>query len=128
MTIKAIAEDEIEEFVNAHEIAFIDFTATWCGPCKMMAQVFHQVDEKYDQELGIGKLDIDENPGIANALQVQAVPTLMVFYQGKRLVFQTPDGKQKDRLMGVQPKELIVKLVDNLRDNPQFEDGPEAKE
>ncbi len=115
MPIKEVSEEELESYVKEHEIVLVDFTATWCGPCKMMAKILHEVDDEIS--IDVAKVDIDANPNISNALQVTAVPTLMFFYKGKRLIFQQDDG-QMDRFMGVQPKELILQVVEHLRNNP----------
>ncbi|MHA1730380.1 MAG: thioredoxin family protein [Promethearchaeota archaeon] len=115
MTFADISEDQLEAFVNENDIVFVDFTATWCAPCKIMGKIFHELDGEID--IAVAKIDIDQNPGISNALQVTAVPTVMIFFNGKRLVFESDRGRQ-DRFMGVQPKEMLVEIVNHLRNDP----------
>jgi thioredoxin 1 len=63
----------------------VDFSAEWCGPCKMMPPILKQVKDAMGEKVKIIKIDIDKNPQAANAYKVQSVPTLMIFKKGQTL-------------------------------------------
>ena len=94
-----------EEFNNLVEhtegIAVVDFFATWCGPCKMLAPVFEQVGEEMKNEATFLKVDIDQSLEIAQKFRITTVPTMMIF----------KDGKPVETLVGFMPKESIVQKV-----------------
>lgn len=84
----------------------IDFNATWCGPCKMFAPVFHEAAEKYS-DVKFVSIDVDKNPSLAMAFQIQAIPTVVIL---------TPEGKQK-RYVGTEdliPAEKFDVIVKDL--------------
>ncbi len=89
------------EVLKASQPVVVDFSATWCGPCKMLAPV---VEELADENAGVakvGKIDIDANPGTAAKYGVSSIPTIMVF----------KDGRVVDTLVGLQPKANIQEAV-----------------
>jgi thioredoxin 1 len=71
-----------QELIGSAKPVLVDFTATWCGPCKMMAPVLDQVKRTLGDRITIIKIDIDKSPQTANAYQVQSVPTLILFREG----------------------------------------------
>lgn len=72
-----------ETHINGNKPVVVDFFATWCGPCKMMEPVLKQLKQKIGDNATILKMDIDKNPAYANRYGVQAVPTVIVFKEGK---------------------------------------------
>jgi thioredoxin 1 len=88
----------------AHEVlestkpVLIDFTAAWCGPCKLLDPVVTQLAEEWQGRVKVVKLDVDENPDLVMKYQVMGVPTLVLI----------KDGKAIERMNGYQPKERIV--------------------
>jgi thioredoxin 1 len=76
----------------------VDFTAVWCGPCRMIAPIVEQLAAEYTGSLTVGKLDIDENVEMTMQYGVMGVPTLMLF----------KDGQPVERLVGYMPKDRIV--------------------
>ncbi|QXE00647.1 thioredoxin [Terribacillus aidingensis] len=82
-------------------LVLADFWATWCGPCKMIAPVLEEIDGEMSDKVKIVKLDVDENQATAGKFGVMSIPTLLLF----------KDGEVVDQVIGYQPKEALVELV-----------------
>jgi thioredoxin 1 len=87
-----------EEVLDAELPVVVDFTATWCGPCKMLDPIVKQLAQEWEGKVKVVKLDVDENASVAIQYQVMGVPTLMLF----------SGGEARHRLTGYQPKERIL--------------------
>jgi thioredoxin 1 len=72
-----------ESHINGTKPVVVDFFATWCGPCKMMEPVLKQLKSRIGENATILKMDIDKNPAYANRYGIQAVPTVIIFKEGK---------------------------------------------
>jgi len=70
------------DLVNGEKPTFVDFSAEWCGPCKMMSPILADLKSQVGDMVRIIKIDIDKNPHTASAYQIQSVPTLMLFKRG----------------------------------------------
>ena len=71
------------DLINAEQAVLVDFSAEWCGPCKMLAPVLKELKTKVGDKIKIIKIDIDANQKVAEIYQVQAVPTLILFQKGE---------------------------------------------
>lgn len=90
-----------EEVINSDTPVLVDFWATWCGPCKMLAPVIEEVANNLDGKVKVFKLDVDENPGVAGQFGISSIPTMILFNEGK------PVGK----LVGFRPAEQIESAI-----------------
>ncbi|MFJ7744297.1 thioredoxin [Peribacillus sp. NPDC097295] len=82
-------------------VVLVDFWAPWCGPCKMIAPVLHELDEEMGDKAKIVKVDVDENQETAGKFGVMSIPTLIVL----------KDGEVVDKVVGFQPKEALAELL-----------------
>ena len=86
---------------GAEGVAVVDFFATWCGPCKMLAPVFQEVGNELDGKAQFYKVDIDQSLDIARQFNVSTVPTIIVFKNGEPI----------ERLVGFMPKENLLAKI-----------------
>ena len=80
----------------------LDFWAEWCGPCKMIAPLLDEVADKYEEQLDVVKLNVDENPNTAQKYGIRSIPTLMLF----------KDGAVQAQIMGAMPKSQLEEFLD----------------
>ena len=98
--VKKISKNEFEQVKN-DEIAVIDFSAEWCGPCKMLAPVMEEVSEEFSDLVSFYNIDVDENMDIAQMYKIVSIPTLILLKKGEKV----------DMQIGVQPKDGVVSFI-----------------
>ncbi len=74
---------KFNDIINSEVPTLVDFSAAWCGPCKMMEPILQNLSKKVGNSARILKVDIDKNPAVANLYQIQSVPTLLLFVKGE---------------------------------------------
>ena len=99
---QVISSEEFNNLVeHAQGVSVVDFFATWCGPCKMLAPVFQEVGKEFENKANFYKIDIDESLDIARQFSVSTVPTVIIF----------KNGEPVERLVGFMPKEHLASKI-----------------
>lgn len=98
--VKKISATEFKEEA-LKGVSVVDFSATWCGPCKMLAPVLEEVAEEMGEQVDFYNVDVDENSSLAIEYGIVSVPALLVL----------KDGVKQDILIGFKPKEVLVEEI-----------------
>jgi thioredoxin 1 len=96
-----VTDENFEKTIAENKVVFVDFWATWCGPCRALAPTIQELAGEYAGKAIIGKLDVDENPATAEKFQVFSIPTMLVF----------KNGKEVERLVGLCAKSRIDSVL-----------------
>jgi thioredoxin 1 len=105
MALVTITDDNFEEeVIKSDKPVLIDFWATWCGPCRLIAPIVEEMAKEYDGKVKIGKLDVDSNQQSSIKYGVRSIPTLLLFN----------NGEIKETIIGAVPKAQIVQKLEAL--------------
>ena len=99
--ITITAQNFEEEVLRSDIPVLVDFWATWCGPCRMLAPVIEEIAEEYEGSVKVGKVNVDEEQELAMRFSVMSIPTVMVF----------KEGKITGTSLGYRPKEQIIAML-----------------
>ena len=115
--IRVVTDATFEETVLKNERpVVVDFWATWCGPCKMVAPEMEKIAAKYDGQVDVVKVDVDANPGLSRAFNIMSIPTIAFFAPGKQ-----PMG-----VVGFRPMEQLETQF-NLASFPKVADPAQVE-
>jgi thioredoxin 1 len=105
MALVTITDDNFEdEVLKSDKPVLIDFWATWCGPCRIIAPIVEEMATEYEGKAKIGKLDVDSNQQTSIKYGVRSIPTLLIFN----------DGELKETIIGAVPKAQLVGKLESV--------------
>jgi thioredoxin 1 len=87
-----------DDVLGSDKPVLVDFWATWCGPCRMVAPVLEEIAEEHKDKITVAKLDVDANPAVARDYEILSIPTLMVFKGGEPVA----------KIVGAKPKAALL--------------------
>jgi thioredoxin 1 len=100
--VQQIGDADFDNVLNGGKPVFVDFWAPWCGPCRIVGPIVEELAPTYDGRAVIAKVNVDDNPLVAQRYGVTSIPTLMMFKEGKLV----------DRVVGAQPKGALQQFID----------------
>lgn len=113
--VENINSDELAQLIDNNRIVFVDCYADWCHPCKILSPILEELDKKFqDKGLKVVKIDVDQNREFSAENQISGIPSVLVYSEGKRIVFDDGNGRKMDKLVGVMPSEVYEEIAENL--------------
>ncbi len=102
--VEYIQEKEFDTLSTSDGVFVCDFTATWCGPCKMIAPMMEQLAQEHEGKVKVAKVDLGENSNLAKRLNIKSIPTVMIY----------KDGNCIETIVGIVPYEKFNTVVSEL--------------
>lgn len=96
-----LSKDNFDETIKSNQVVVVDFWAEWCGPCKMFLPIMSELANDFEGKAVIAKVNVDENPDLAQQFGVMSIPNIIVF----------KDGEVVENITGVRPKPFIENLI-----------------
>ena len=107
MAVKLTKNNFKEEVINSSVPVLVDFWASWCGPCKMIAPIIDEISAEFEGRAKVGKVNVDEEKELAGVFQIMSIPTIIVF----------KDGRISDSTVGIKPKAQLVSMLEKAIGN-----------
>ncbi|MEO1429441.1 MAG: thioredoxin [Cyanobacteria bacterium J06633_8] len=104
ITVEYIQEQEFDALSTSNGVFVFDFTATWCGPCKMIAPMMEKLAQDYKGKIKVAKIDLGESSNLAKRLNIRSIPTVMIY----------KDGACVETIVGIVPYEKFNAVVTQL--------------
>lgn len=105
--MKSLNKQEFKEMLAQDKPVVVDFWASWCMPCKMLAPIFEELAEFYGNRVKLVKVSTEEEPEIAQEYEIRGIPSIIIFNKGKEV----------QRITGLMPKEQLKQKIDSVVDN-----------
>ena len=104
MALELTDENFEETVLNSDKPALVDFWAEWCGPCRMVGPMVEEISKDYDGKAVVGKVNVDNNPGIASKYGIRNIPTILFI----------KNGEVVDKQVGASPKATLAEKLDAM--------------
>ncbi len=98
-----------QEVINSDKPVLVDFFATWCGPCSVLAPILDDLDKEYEGKVNFVKVDVDQNKELASEYSIFSIPTLAIFLNGK-VIAQASGGASKESIRNYIDKNIIPEV------------------
>jgi len=103
--MKQVTDNTFQEILANNSVCVIDFSATWCGPCKRLVPIMEEIDKVYAEKVFTGKIDIEESPETTEKFDIMSVPTILFFKNGEL---------QNDKIVGLPTKQDLENKIKAL--------------
>ncbi len=101
--IKYPTKEEFENILEDYDLVLVDFWATWCGPCRMIAPIIEQLADRYCDKVAVVKVDIDQEQELADRYKIMSIPTLILF----------KNGEEVTKLIGAKSIDEYIQMIEN---------------
>ncbi|HEY9803435.1 MAG TPA: thioredoxin [Leptolyngbyaceae cyanobacterium] len=103
-TVAYVQENEFDTLLTQEKVLVVDFTATWCGPCRLVSPLMDQLAEEYKDRVKVVKVDVDNNKPVFKRFGLRSIPAVLIF----------KDGELAEKIVGVSPYEQFSTAVEKL--------------